>query len=171
MSNYFLSSTSCLPASSCPIGTLPLNNQCQSCTGCATCQGTLANCTGCALGTFLYQNQCLLSCVAGLYGQSGANVCANCPDGCATCTGNSLSLCLSCQQSSLGVKYYYKTGQGCLTQAQCETNQTYYAYATTFSCQSCQLPCRNENRVVHPRAESSRQASEPFFSLLSRAEF
>ena len=64
---------------------------------CATCIGTITNCTSCAEDKLNYLNQCLNDCPSPLVPQNGT--CGPCDDNCQTCEGNKYN-CTSCDPSS-----------------------------------------------------------------------
>jgi hypothetical protein len=91
----FLSGSSCVLASSCPVGTFPENatRTCTSCpVGCSNCISA-SNCSGCTSVYFFFNFTCLISCPNTTFLSTGSN-CVPC-SGCQTCQGSATS-CTNC---------------------------------------------------------------------------
>ena len=79
---------------------------------CATCVTSAGNCQTCAFSTllgadlFLSGTQCLLTCPATFWGNTGTHTCDACHLGCAICTDATLNTCTSCRDN--GATKYYK---------------------------------------------------------------
>ena len=81
----------------CPLGTYRDNqlSECINCTSiCLSCLNS-SYCTGCDIGYYLYQGQCLTSCPPGTYLSNSS--CISCPSGCYSC--NSSANCTSCDSA------------------------------------------------------------------------
>ena len=108
---------------------------CAGCSSnCSSCSATAANCTSCDLADpdhyFLYGGECLLSCPASTYPDSGiVPQCWPCHETCATCNGGDWSDCTTCASS-----YPYSLGSTCV--ASCSG----FADADS-ACQPCDLTC------------------------------
>ena len=86
--------TRCL--SNCPAGSVSddVTGSCTCSSQCATCSGTLSNCTSCTSLYLFYQNLCLVSCPGGTYLPTSGSTCLPCSDSnCIDCTELSCSKC------------------------------------------------------------------------------
>ena len=145
----WLTGGQCLNA--CPLGTWPdsSTNICQPCYqntlgpqfSCLTCNsGAGDNCLSCDTGSFLAPTpvgECLASCPAGFWPDSGTRTCKICYQNsanpllsCLTCNGGTSSSCLSCH---VGAFLSSVSGGSCVTS--CPSNK--WANPITRTCEDC----------------------------------
>lgn len=55
---------------------------------CYSCVNTSTTCTKCNDGSYLFENLCKSSCLAGYYANSTTNTCEECSYPCATCSNS-----------------------------------------------------------------------------------
>ena len=85
--------------SGCPVGTtVEVNGICLNCdSSCATCEGSTSTCVSCTGTNYLYNNQCLVSCPAGItIADTNLYTCTNCDSNCVTCE-TTIFKCVTCQ--------------------------------------------------------------------------
>ena len=114
------------------------------CSGeCLTCSSTISNCLTCGFSQygfdlFLSNNQCLLNCPAGFWGNATAHNCDACTPGCLTCTTSGLASCQSC--GNVTATQYYKHIGGNTCDTSCPDGQ-YIDAAYPNDCQPCASNC------------------------------
>jgi proprotein convertase subtilisin/kexin type 5 len=136
------SSTKC--ASTCPVGQYKsADNVCSLCDSfCSTCLGTSINCSACVSPYYLQSLTCVTTCASNYFSNSTTRLCTLCPTGCLTCTGGTLSACLSCTSITLSngtLVSYYKQPTG----TQCSTTcpNLYFPNTNTNICDGCNNGC------------------------------
>lgn len=113
--------------SACPSGTYQNGLSCEECNiACSSCSGASTTCTACPTGYFLYNNQCLLSCIAYTTIESGTS-CVDCNSNCKYCSGTTTT-CTSCATD--------KVLQGTVCQVSCNSGYTVTTTSTT-TCLAC----------------------------------
>ena len=112
--------------SSCPSKTVVSGVTCADCDSrCSACSGTNTTCISCVNPYFLYDNQCIIECLAGITVSVNSTYCVDCSSNCKTCA-NLYNQCTSCASNS-----YL---QGTVCQPYC--NSGYYSDSNQI-CQLC----------------------------------
>ncbi len=128
----------------CPAGQYPyqLLLACQYCSPpCLTCNTSAIDCQSCTnvsgVPYFNLNNQCLLNCPDGYYGQLSNNTCVQCVTGCALCFGGNNLSCSQCKTVA-GVVYYLVYGSTNCSLS-CPPGQYRVDYLNT--CNLCDTNC------------------------------
>ena len=128
----------------CPPGQYPypLLLSCRAChSSCLTCNTSDIDCQTCnnitGIPYFYYNNRCLLTCPAALYGEVSNNTCTVCPTGCSLCFGASQSECTKCTTSDVTPYFLVFGTTNCSTS--CPPGQ--FSSNASNSCFMCDPNC------------------------------
>ena len=133
MNGFFLYNDTCGLSSGCPVGTtIAIDRLCAPCTSpCYSCSGSLATCTSCISGYYLYNTSsptCVQSCPPPLFIDITLQICTGCNGICLTCF-NETTNCTSCPSGQ------FLQINTCLSA--CDIG--FYAFGTT--CTVCPTNC------------------------------
>ncbi|XP_004862586.1 proprotein convertase subtilisin/kexin type 5 isoform X3 [Heterocephalus glaber] len=99
---------------------------------CETCSGSTTRCTSCPKGAYLLAQACVSSCPQGMWPSVRSGSCENCPEYCASCSGD--DLCMKCHTQPDQVLF--------LHEGRCYHSCPEGFYEEGDSCERCSSPCR-----------------------------
>ena len=153
---YNIQSNNCIQT--CPSNTFDDSNICRLCDkACLTCDGTQANnCLSCNPSSptniylYLAQKMCVANCPGTTYNDN--NVCRNCDPTCSTCSGGTLTDCLTCDTNSPTNGKYHQSLKKCV--ATCPVGTTddggICRDSCHASCQTCSGAASNQCLSCNP---------------------